>query len=89
MISSSLMKVIFKKGASESMRQYEYQFLEIPARKAGKTARGDAWRECRKVIAAEAQKGWRLKQVVVPFHEKMGIYGAWCYQIIFEREADQ
>lgn len=29
-----------------------------------------------------------VKQVVVPFNEKAGVYGAYGYQIIFEREID-
>lgn len=30
----------------------------------------------------------RLKQVVTPFSEKMGVYGAIGYQIIFEKEIE-
>lgn len=31
-------------------------------------------------------KKYEYKFVEVPFNEKTGVYGACCYQIIFERE---
>lgn len=48
--------------------------------------KGDTLAECKNAILENAQQGWRLKQVVVPFNEKTGAYGAYCYQIIFEKE---
>ncbi|MEE0809418.1 DUF4177 domain-containing protein [Blautia sp.] len=42
--------------------------------------------ECKKVILSEAERGWRLKQVVIPMNEKSGVNSPLCYQIIFERE---
>ena len=67
------------------MKKYEYKFIEVP-KKPGIKGHGNTFTECQNIIMEEAQNGWRLKQVVVPFNEKTGFYGAWCYQIIFERE---
>lgn len=67
---------------------YEYKFIEIPLHINGgfKTKTGDAFEKCKEVIIEEAKNGWRLKQVVIPANEKTGVYGAYCYQIIFEKE---
>lgn len=67
------------------MKKYEYKFIEVP-KKSGIKGHGSTFTECQNIIMEEAQNGWRLKQVVVPFNEKTGVYGAWCYQIIFEWE---
>ena len=67
------------------MKKYEYKFIEVP-KKPGIKGHGNTFTECQNIIMEEAQNGWRLKQVVVPFNEKTGVYGAWCDQIIFERE---
>ena len=70
------------------MKQYEYQFIEVPV-KIGDEFRaksGGTFEECKKIIAAEAEKGWRFKQIVTPFSEKVHVYGVMGYQIIFERE---
>ena len=67
------------------MKKYEYKFIEVP-KKALKKQTGDTFKECQNIIIKEAVNGWRFKQIVVPFNEKTGVYGAWCYQIIFERE---
>lgn len=70
------------------MKKYEYKFVEVPKKENGlKTKAGDTFEECKEVILMEAEKGWRLKQIVIPFNEKAGIYAAMNYQIIFEREA--
>ena len=68
------------------MKEYEYKFVEIPrnVRKNGKV--GDAFEECKRVILAESENGWQLKQVVTPFNEKTGVFVAHCYQIILERK---
>lgn len=68
------------------MKKYEYKFVEIPKRMGMKVKTGDAFEECKQVIIAEAEQGWRLKQVVTPFDEKTGLFVSYCYQIIFERE---
>ena len=68
------------------MKKYEYKFVEIPRRTGMKVMAGDTFEECKKVIIAEAEQGWRLKQVVTPFNEKTGVFISCCYQIIFERE---
>ncbi|WP_249168655.1 DUF4177 domain-containing protein [Alkaliphilus sp. B6464] len=34
----------------------------------------------------EAADGWRLVQVVIPPNKKMGVFFAYEYQIIFERD---
>lgn len=48
--------------------------------------KGETFEACKDVIIKESNNGWRLKQVVVPFNEKSGVYGANCYQVIFEKE---
>lgn len=68
------------------MQKYEYKFVKIEAKSGFKVKSGDTFEECKVIIQAEAEKGWRLKQVVVPFSEKTGVYGTSCYEIIFERE---
>lgn len=67
------------------MPRYEYKFVEVP-RKGIKVKVGDTFEVCKQVIRDETAKGWRLKQVVTPFNEKMGVSVATGYQIIFERE---
>lgn len=64
-------------------KRYDYKFVEVK-KQAG--AIGATFEECKKVILAEAQEGWRLKQVVTPINEKAGINNPLCYQIIFEKE---
>lgn len=68
------------------MKKYEYKFVEVPKKTGCKAKLGDSFEECKQAIAAEAEQGWRLKQVVTPFNEKAGVYAPYCYQIIFERE---
>ena len=68
---------------------YEYKFVEVPTVTNGlKTKPGESFEKCKSVIQSEAKGGWRLKQVVAPFNEKMGVYSAVGYQIIFERELE-
>ena len=68
------------------MHKYEYKFVEVPRKTGISTKLGETFEECKQVIMTEAEQGWRLKQVVIPFHEKTGIAVSYCYQIIFERE---
>ena len=70
------------------MKKYEYKFVEVTVKSGLKTKGGDAFDECKKIILQEAENGWRLNQVVAPFNEKMGMYAAAGYQIIFERVAE-
>ena len=70
------------------MKKYEYKFVNVPAKSGFKVKTGDTFNECKQIITSEAQEGWRLKQVVVPFNEKTGVYGASAYEIIFEREME-
>ena len=75
------------------MKNYEYKFVEVPvvATKKGIVSiahKGDTFEACKEVIMTESKNGWRLKQVVVPFNEKSGVYGADCYQVIFEKEIE-
>ena len=67
---------------------YQYQFIEVPLRNGFKVKAGDTFEECKTIIQSEAQKGWRLVQVVTPFNEKMGVYGAAGYQIIMEKRVE-
>lgn len=60
--------------------------MEVPQKTRMKIKTGDSFEECKQVIIAEAEQGWRLKQVVTPFDEKTGLFVSYCYQIIFERE---
>lgn len=68
------------------MKRYEYKFVEIPRKTGIKVNTGETFEDCKQVIMAEAEQGWRLKQVVTPFNEKTGVAVSYCYQIIFERE---
>lgn len=68
------------------MKKYEYKFVEVNAKRGLKDKSGDTFEECKRIITVEAENGWKLTQVVTPFNEKMGIYGAAGYQLIFERE---
>lgn len=68
------------------MQKYEYKFVEVKAKRGIKDKSGDTFEECKHIIMTEAENGWRLKQVVTPFNEKMGVNSAIGYQIIFERE---
>lgn len=71
------------------MKKYEYKFIKVPlvTKKKGivdVANKGETFEACKDVIIKEAQDGWRLKQVVVPFNEKNGVYGADCYQVILK-----
>ncbi|MBQ4536087.1 MAG: DUF4177 domain-containing protein [Lachnospiraceae bacterium] len=68
------------------MKKYEYKFVKIPRRTGIKVKTGETFEECKRVIMAEAEQGWKLKQVVTPFDEKTGVFVSYCYEIIFERE---
>lgn len=70
------------------MKRYQYKFVNIPAKRGFKVKAGDTFNECKDIINLEASKGWRLKQVVVPFSEQTGVYGTSCYEIIFEKEIE-
>lgn len=68
------------------MKKYAYKFVEVSRKSGMKDKIGDTFEECKQVILAEAEQGWRLKQIVTPFNEKTGLSVLLCYQIIFERE---
>lgn len=68
------------------MKKYEYKFIEVKMHSGFKVKPGDTFEECKSVILSEAEEGWRLKQVVTPVNEKLGMNSPSCYQIIFERE---
>lgn len=73
------------------MKKYEYEFVEVPVVIDKKgivniAHKGETFEVCKEIIIKESEKGWRLKQVVVPFNEKIGVYSADCYQVIFEKE---
>lgn len=70
------------------MKKYEYKFVEVSVKNNLRTKPGESFEECKKIILEEAEKGWQLKQVVTPFNEKLGVYGAMGYQIIFEKESE-
>ena len=58
----------------------------MPIRSGLKVKLGDSFEDCKEAIRREAQEGWHLVQVVTPVNEKMGVGGAFCYQVILERE---
>lgn len=68
------------------MKKYEYKFVEVPIKRGIKVKTGDTFEECKRIINLESEQGWRLKQVIMPFDEKTGVFMAYSYQIIFERE---
>ena len=68
------------------MKKYAYKFVDVSRKGGMKDKIGDTFEECKQVIMAEAEQGWRLKQIVTPFNEKTGLFVSYCYQIIFERE---
>lgn len=68
------------------MKKYEYKFVEVAAKVGFKVKSGDTFEECKKVIFAETENGWRLKQVVMTPDEKIGVFSG--YQVIFEKEAE-
>lgn len=75
------------------MKRYEYKFVKVPLATEKKGVldiphRGMTYEACKEVIQEEAANGWRLSQVVVPFNEKSGVYGANCYEVIFEKETE-
>ena len=62
------------------MAHYEYKFVEVPRKGGLKAQPGDTFEVCKQVIADEAAKGWRLKQVVTtvqPFADAVASYT--CY----------
>ena len=70
------------------MKKYEYKFVQVPYKGGFRAKAGDTFEACKEIIINEAMSGWRLKQVVVPFNEKVGVYGASSYKVIFEREIE-
>lgn len=73
-------------GSEQLMSKYEYKFVEVQGNGGLKVKPGDTFEECKVIIYTEAENGWRLKQIVTPYNEKTGVYGALGYQIIFEKE---
>ena len=57
------------------MKKYEYKFAEVTAKRGLKDRAGENFDEWKDIIIAEAENGWRLKQVVIPFHKRMSNYG--------------
>lgn len=68
------------------MKKYEYKFVEVPRHNGMKVTVGETFEECKEIILQEAEQGWRLVQIVMPFNEKTGAYTSTCYQVIFEKE---
>lgn len=42
------------------MKKYEYKFVKVPAKSGFQVKSGDTFNECKDIINAEAEKGWRL-----------------------------
>lgn len=68
--------------------KYTYKFVGVPSQTGRRVRPGDTFEECKKIIVQEAEQGWRLKQVITPYNEKLGVYCAAGYQIIFEKEME-
>ena len=68
------------------MKKYEYKFVEVQRKTGLKVKSGDTFEECKNIILSEVGQGWRLKQIVTPFVEKVGVVHSNCYQIVFEKE---
>ncbi len=66
------------------MKKYEYKFVEVERQ----IQKGATFNECQSIIVNEAEKGWRLSQVVTVFNERLGISSAMGYQIILEKEVE-
>jgi len=66
------------------MSQYEYKFVEIPRSWIFAFFKHYDFENCKDVIVSEAKKGWKLRQVVVPYRER--IFYPRGYEIIFEKE---
>lgn len=65
---------------------YEYKFVRVPFKGKMKDPKDVSFERVKEIITEEAKNGWRLKQVVIPANEKTGVYGAFCYEIIFEKK---
>lgn len=69
------------------MNKYEYKFVEVPSAPeqldAATKAPVSPYKICARVIGAEAQSGWRLKQILEP---QANVQGAGNYLVILERE---
>ena len=77
-----------KSGRQADSVKWEYKFVEVPVKiGAGfRATSGETFEECKRISASEAENGWRFKQIVTPFSEKVHVYGVMGYQIIFEKE---
>ncbi len=64
------------------MKKYEYKFIEVTRQRK----KGATMKICQDIIVAEAEKGWRLSQLVQEFKEPMNVNVPAGYQIILERE---
>ncbi len=69
------------------MIQYEYKFVEIPRTWIFSFSKRNDYENCKNVIFSETKKGWRFKQVVVPYRES--IFDPKGYEIIFEKEISE
>lgn len=67
------------------MKKFEYKYVEVAIKISLKTKAGDTFEKCKKIIDEEAENGWRLKQILPTFNEKMSVYMVTGYQIIFEK----
>lgn len=65
---------------------YEYQFVKVPVSSGLKNRPDDAFEHCKAVVVQAAREGWRLVQIVTPFHEKTDVFSPLCYQLILERK---
>ena len=68
------------------MKKYEYKFVRVDIKGWVRLKPSDTFEKCKEIIVAEAENGWRLKQVVTPINEISGANDPLFYEIIFERE---
>ncbi|MEG0894286.1 MAG: DUF4177 domain-containing protein [Oscillospiraceae bacterium] len=70
------------------MKKYEYKFIEVKIETEFDVQQGDTFEKCKNIVQSETQAGWKLNQIVIPYNEKFGIGGVYCYQIILEKEIE-
>lgn len=74
------------------MTQFEYKFVQVSRSpkfaKQKERLNCDDFKKCEDIITLEAKNGWRLKQVVVPYQERFGLFAAKGYEIILEKEIE-
>lgn len=64
------------------VKKCKYKYIEIPVVEGLGAESSDAFEQCKETIDREAERGWRLKQIVMPLEGKGGKH----YRIILEKK---